>query len=92
MLHAMFLAKTEEEARERINMFITLAVESQLQPLKAFIKKVLNQAQYIINHAKYQLSTSVVEGMNNKIKNIKRRAYGIRNLQYFKLLAIDAFY
>jgi transposase len=92
MLHAMFLAKTEEEARERINMFILLAAESHLQPVKPFIKRVIVQAQYIINHAKYQITTGMVEGINHKIKNIKRRAYGIKDLQFLKLLAIDAFY
>lgn len=34
---------------------------------------------------KYRVSTSLSEGINNVIKSIKRRGFGYRNMQYFKL-------
>ncbi|MCM8535018.1 MAG: transposase, partial [Lentisphaeraceae bacterium] len=37
------------------------------------------------------LNTSVLEGMNNKIKVIKRMAYGYRDTFYFFLKIKDAF-
>ena len=67
-------------------------VESQIKIIKNFAAKVLRHIRYIANHAKYKITTGIIEGINNKIKNIKRRAYGIKDLQYLKLLAIDAFY
>ena len=67
-------------------------VESQIKIIKNFAAKVIRHIRYIANHAKYKITTGIIEGINNKIKNIKRRAYGIKNLQYLKLLAIDAFY
>ena len=35
------------------------------------------------------LSTGPLEGFNNKIKVIKRKAYGFRDLQYFILKILD---
>ena len=33
----------------------------------------------------HPISTGPLEGFNNKIKTLKRRAYGYRNQEYFKL-------
>lgn len=45
----------------------------------------------IIASAVYRLNTSVLEGMNNKIKVIKRVAYGYRDNDYFFLKIKAAF-
>ncbi|MCK0154018.1 transposase, partial [Alcanivorax sp. S6407] len=39
----------------------------------------------------YRLNTSVLEGVNNKIKVIKRMAYGYRDSDYFFLKIKAAF-
>lgn len=39
----------------------------------------------IINHCKHRMHTSKLEGVNNKIKVIKRNAYGFHDLDYFAL-------
>jgi len=39
----------------------------------------------IINHCLYPIHTGKVEGINNKIKVIKRKAYGFLDLEYFTL-------
>jgi len=33
----------------------------------------------------YQISTGPLEGFNNKIKTMKRQAYGFRDMEFFKL-------
>ncbi len=33
----------------------------------------------------YPISTGPLEGTNNKIKTMKRQAYGFRDLEFFKL-------
>ena len=45
----------------------------------------------IVASATYRLNTSVLEGMNNKIKVIKRMAYGYRDNGYFFLKIKAAF-
>lgn len=37
------------------------------------------------NYFKHRVSSSLSEGINNVIKTVKKRAYGYRNMQYFKL-------
>ena len=45
----------------------------------------------ILNHADYPIGTSTLEGMNNKIKLIKRKAYGFHDIEYFVLKVKQAF-
>ena len=46
----------------------------------------LERHQYgIISHCKHQIHTSKLEGVNNKIKVVKRIAYGFHDLEYFAL-------
>ena len=41
--------------------------------------------EYIINAIKYIYSNGIVEGMNTKIKLLKRIGYGYRNFENFRL-------
>ncbi|MBP3695856.1 MAG: transposase [Thermoguttaceae bacterium] len=37
----------------------------------------------------YPISTGPLEGMNNKIKTLKRRSYGFRDPTYFRLKILN---
>ncbi len=39
----------------------------------------------LLDYFKHRISTGPLEGLNNKIKVLKRRAYGFRDMDYFKL-------
>lgn len=43
-----------------------------------------NWAQ-LANYFKYRVTSALSEGVNNVIKTLKRRAYGYKNMEYFKL-------
>jgi len=45
----------------------------------------------IVNHCNHCIHTSKLEGVNNKIKVIKRTAYGFHDLEYFGLKIKQAF-
>ena len=54
--------------------------------------KMLERHQYgIISHCNHRMHTSMLEGVNNKIKVIKRVAYGFHDLDYFALKVKQAF-
>jgi len=54
--------------------------------------KMLDKYRYgILNHCDYPPHTGTLEGVNNKIKVIKRKAYGYHDLRYFSLKIIQAF-
>lgn len=39
----------------------------------------------LLNYFKHRISNAAAEGINNKIKTMKRQAYGFRDIPYFKL-------
>jgi transposase len=42
-------------------------------------------ASGILNYYDHRISTGPLEGTNNKIKTMKRQAYGFRDREFFKL-------
>ena len=90
-LKELWYAPDEDEARRRWNEWHTLAMDSRLPPLIAFAKRLAPYIEGIVASAIYQLNTSVLEGMNNRIKVIKRMAYGYRDFPYFFLKIKAAF-
>jgi transposase len=66
-------------------------MESGLKPVIAFTKRLSGYVEGIVASALYRLSTSVLEGINNRIKVIKRMAYGYRDPAYFFLKIKAAF-
>ena len=67
------------------------AIRSRIDPLKAFARKLKDYLPGILAHARWPLHTSVLEGVNNKIKVLKRSAYGFRDDEYFFLKIRAAF-
>lgn len=68
-----------------------MAIDSGLKSLVAFAKRLRPYLKGIVASALYRLNTSVLEGMNNRIKVIKRMAYGYRDTAYFFLKIKVAF-
>jgi transposase len=67
------------------------ALESGIPPLIRFARKLQRHLHGIIAHSRWPLHTSLLEGMSNKIKVIKRMAYGFRDHEYFFLKIRAAF-
>ena len=59
--------------------------------LRQFVKRLRFFDYGILNHADYPIGTSRLEGVNNKIKLIKRKAYGFHDSEYFVLKVKQAF-
>ncbi|MEO6877029.1 MAG: ISL3 family transposase [Gemmatimonadaceae bacterium] len=67
------------------------AMASRLAPLQAFARRLMPYVAGIIDHCRYPLNTAIVEGINNKIKVLKRMGYGYRDDAYFFLKIRAAF-
>lgn len=67
------------------------AVRSRIEPLKRFAHHLREKIDGILAHCQYPLHTSLLEGIMNKIKVIKRMAYGFRDDDYFFLKVRAAF-
>lgn len=90
-LKELWYAPSETEAKRRWQHWYQMALESGLEPVIAFARRLAPYLDGIIASARYRLNTSVLEGMNNKIKVIKRMAYGYRDSDYFFLKIKAAF-
>ena len=78
-------------ARKALNHWCALARSMSLKPLTAFAAMLERHAEGICNHCLFPIHTSKLEGVNNKIKVIKRKAYGFHDLRYFQLKVLQAF-
>jgi transposase len=67
------------------------AMQSRVEPLIKFAKRLRPYIKGIVSHCRYPLHTSLLEGINNKIKVIKRMAYGFLDDEYFFLKIKAAF-
>jgi transposase len=78
-------------ARRAWEDWLARAQESGIAPLKTFARNLAKRIDGILAHCRWDLNTSVLEGMNNKIKVLKRMAYGFRDDDYFFLKIRSAF-
>ena len=80
------------KAAERFwKQWYSRAIRSRIEPLKRFARNLKRYLPGIISHCRFPLHTSLIEGINNKIKVIKRMAYGFRDDNYFFLKIRAAF-
>lgn len=61
------------------------AIYSRIEPLKTFARSLKHRFDGVIAHCNHPISSGVLEGVNNKVKVIKRLAYGFRDQDYFFL-------
>lgn len=72
-------------AEEYLLGWIKDAIESSLDMFKKIAESFLDKLQYIINWFRKKISSAISEGINNKIKRLKRMAYGYKDIDYFRL-------
>ena len=60
-------------------------VDSGIKELHRAGKTLLRHGMDLLNYFKHRISNGKTEGINNKIKTMKRQAYGFRDMEYFKL-------
>ena len=74
-----------EQAEECLKNWIKQARSSCLKPFVELSYKFTEKMQYILNWFHKRISSAISEGFNNKIKRLKRMAYGYRDINYFRL-------
>lgn len=80
-----FAINTKENAAAFLDYFKELVMDSGIPELQTFCKTVDSWREYILNYYDFKITNGPTEGLNHKIKNIKRRAYGYRNTTNFKI-------
>lgn len=78
----------KNSAKEAEEFFISWgldALTTGLTPLKKLVKTLNQYKKGLLNYFKHGITNAAAEGINNKIKTMKRQAYGFRDMKYFKL-------
>jgi transposase len=76
---------TKQDANRFLDDWILRAEASGIRVLKTFARTLTRYRSGILAWYDHPISTGPLEGTNNKIKTLKRQAYGFRDLDYFKL-------
>ncbi len=82
---------SRDDELQRVADYVNGAASLRIEPLVTFDNRLAVFAHGIVAHARWPLHTSLLEGINNKIKVIKRMAYGFRDDAYFFLKIRAAF-
>jgi len=78
------------QAKHKFNSWMNRVQSSGLKCFNSFIKTLSKFKDKISNYFIDRHSSGFVEGLNNKIKSIKRRCYGIFNIQrLFQHIRLD---
>ena len=77
-------ATTKQDAEQELLSRILEAEECELSEFIAATTAFHNWGRSIVNSVIYKYSNGITEGFNNKIKVLKRNAYGYRNFDNFR--------
>ena len=72
-------------AEAGLRAWIAQVEASGLSSLGKFVSTLRRWWEVILNYFHERLTSGVVEGLNNKLKLLKRRAFGYRNFEHFRL-------
>ncbi len=84
-LNEIWEQEDQETAEALLMDWITYAESSGIRMLQQFARTLRFHARGILAYYDYPISTGPLEGTNNKIKTMKRQAYGFRDQEFFKL-------
>ena len=89
-LRFAYEADTKLKMKRRIDAIISLCYGTDNEHFIWFANLLRNHYSGIISHATYRISTGRVEGINQMIKTLRRKSYGIPDDEYFFLKIMDA--
>jgi transposase len=83
-------ARSKADGLRRIRFWRRRVVKSGLRCFDGFLKLLDTWLERIANYFINHQTSSFVEGLNNKLKVLKRRCYGLRNVAHlFQRLTLD---
>jgi len=77
-------ASSYEDAVKKLHTWYMFVSVSDLPAFDTCMQTMINWEPYILNSFKCPYTNGYTEGVNNKIKVIKRCAYGLRNFERFR--------
>ena len=82
---------TRKQGEIELNKWIEEAKKMKNNYLHKFLYMLNDWKEYVLNYFTYRVTTSIIEGINNSIKTVKRMGYGFRNFANFKRRVLISF-
>jgi transposase len=84
-LRQLWSQANKQEAESFLFDWVCRAWSSGIKMLSRFADTLMDHRAGILAYYEHPISTGPLEGTNNKIKTMKRLAYGFRDMDFFKL-------
>ena len=82
---------TRKQGEIELNKWMEEAKKMKNKHLNDFLYMLKDWKEYVLNYFIHRFTTSVIEGINNSIKTVKRMSYGFRNFANFKQRVLISF-
>ena len=76
---------SKQKAKAVLDEWVEQVIESKIQPLVKMASTIRAYKTYILAWYDHYITNGTIEGINNKIKVLKRQIYEFRNEEYFTL-------
>lgn len=81
----VYRAPSRKKAQVGLRQWISAALASKIIPFHELAMKFFRKRHFILNYFRRRITSAISEGINNKIKRLKRMAYGYKDVSYFLL-------
>lgn len=82
---SIYATDNRKVAYTNLREWIVAAITSGIQSFVELGYKFFRKRHYVLNYFICKITSAISEGINNKIKRLKRMAYGYRDVKYFLL-------
>ena len=89
-LHTFYRTRGLERAEKALTLITDTMAHSTLQEIKTLRRTLVKWRREILNYFKTGLTNARVEGFNNKAKVVKRKGYGYKCFNNYRLRVLSA--
>ena len=79
-----WVCKSEAEGREFFGFWYSWAVRCRLEPMKKVARTLKAHLRNILTFFTHRITNAALEGLNNRIAGLVKKAFGYRNRERFK--------
>lgn len=84
-LRYVYKSKNIEEGTTRFQQWLTKYLTDSCGAVRSIVKTLIKWKEEFLAYFTFRVTNAPMEGTNNLIKTLKRRAYGYRNMERFSL-------
>ena len=83
-IRGLWKCSTEKEGQVFFEEWYSWAIRSRLEPVKKVARMMKRHLPNIVSYFRHRITNAALEGINNKIQSLIKKAYGYRNKDRFK--------